>query len=403
MTRFVLCHYHEIALKKKNRLFFERLLCRNIERALRGLPYESVRRLFGRVVVELSPDSPLPEVLSRLGHVFGVANYSPAWACAAELEPMKRALWELVRKRSGFETFKIHSRRADKKYPLTSPFMNEQLGALIREKTGKRVQLRHPDLTCFVHVVNERAFMYFDRLAGAGGLPMSSAGKVVALISGGIDSPVAAYKMMRRGCRVVFAHFHSFPHTTPQSQEKVRELVAHLSRHQYRSTLYLLPFADAQRQIVAHTPPETRVILYRRMMLRAAQRIVRRERAVAMVTGDSIGQVASQTLQNLAVTSKVCKIPLFRPLIGDDKEEIIRLARQIGTYDISIRPDQDCCSLFVPRHPETRATLAAVKEAEKGLDMDAILEDLRARAEVEKIGGAAEEAVPVSGVGKSAE
>ncbi len=385
MQRFILCHYHEIALKKKNRAYFEGLLCRNIERALEGLPFGSVHRLFGRLVVQLRSDSPVEEIVARLENVFGIASYSPAWACPAELEAMKGALWELVSRRSGFETFKIHSRRADKKFPMDSPYMNEQLGALIREKTGKRVQLRDPDLTCYVHVVDRRAFLYFDRLAGPGGLPVSSAGKVVVLISGGIDSPVAAYKMIRRGCRVVFAHFHSFPHTTSESQEKVRELVSELSRYQFRSVLYLVPFAEAQRRIVALTPPETRVILYRRLMLRAAQRIARRERAKALVTGDSIGQVASQTLDNLAVVSSVARLPVFQPLIGDDKEEIVALARRIGTYEISIRPDQDCCSLFVPKHPETRARLSAIQEIEKSLDGQAILRDMQQRAVVEKL------------------
>ncbi len=386
MKHFILCHYHEIALKKKNRLYFEELLCRNIERALRGLPFQGVHRLFGRIVVELEGESPVDEIVRRLRNVFGIANYSPAWACPAELEAMKEALWDLVRRREEFETFKIHARRSDKKFPLDSPYMNERLGAFLREKTQKRVQLRDPDLTCFVHVVGQQTFLYFDRLPGAGGLPVSSAGKVVVLLSGGIDSPVAAYKMMRRGCRVVFVHFHSFPHTSMESQEKVRELVTLLTRFQYRSTLYLLPFADAQRQVVVHTPPETRVILYRRLMLRVAEEVARRERAKALVTGDSIGQVASQTLPNLAVISRAAKLPLFRPLIGDDKEDIIRLARRIGTYEISIKPEQDCCSLFVPRHPETRGNLALIRAAESKLDREAILADLRKQAVVEKIG-----------------
>lgn len=388
MKRFILCHYHEIALKKKNRLFFENLLCRNIQEALRGLPFESVHRLFGRVVVALSPDSPAPDLVKRLRHVFGIASYSPAWACEASLEAMKEALWELVKQKGDFETFRIHARRADKKFPLSSPVMNRELGTLISEKTGKRARMKDPDLTCFVHVVDRRAFIYFERLDGPGGLPVSSAGKVVVLMSGGIDSPVAAYKMMRRGCRVIFVHFHSFPHTTPESQEKVRDLVRLLSRYQHRSRLYLIPFAEAQRRIVAMTPPETRVILYRRLMLRAAERVARRERAQALVTGDSIGQVASQTLPNLAVISKAAKLPLFRPLIGEDKEEIISLARGLGTYEISIRPDQDCCSLFVPRHPETRSRLAPILAMEGRLDLESMLNDMGRRSVIEKLGNA---------------
>jgi thiamine biosynthesis protein ThiI len=196
----------------------------------------------------------------------------------------------------------------------------------------------------------------------------------MALLSGGIDSPVAAYRMMRRGCRVAYAHFHSFPHTTAESQEKVRLILRILSRYQENSRLYLVPFGDLQRELVAYAPAPLLVILYRRFMVRIAEALSARERASALVTGDSLGQVASQTLENLAVVSAAARLPLFRPLIGDDKEDIISLARRIGTYDISILPDQDCCTLFVPKHPETMARLAEVEAVEKGLEVARLVE-----------------------------
>jgi thiamine biosynthesis protein ThiI len=291
---------------------------------------------------------------------------------------------DLIRDRS-FETFKIHARRADKNFPIKSPDINRQLGAAVVRELGKKVKLDSPDLTCYVHLISKGAYLYFDRTKGAGGLPVGTGGKVVVMLSGGIDSPVAAYKIMRRGCRAVFVHFHSYPHTSLESQQKVRDLVNLLSRYQYRSRLYMLPFAEAQRQIVALTPPETRVILYRRLMVRLAQRVAFREKAKALITGDSIGQVASQTLENIQVITQASSLPILRPLIGEDKEDIIRLAQKIGSFPISIVPDEDCCSLFVPRHPETRARQEQVESAEKQLDLDSILQDAFSRMEMEKL------------------
>ena len=384
MKCYFICRYHEIALKKNNRAFFENRLCRNIEKALNDLSFRAVRRISGRIIVELSSDSPIEEMGLRLQEVFGVVSCSPAWRSAQDIESLENNLWQLVSQRE-FETFKIQARRSDKGFPFSSQQLNERLGAFILQKSGKRVQLSRPDLTCYVDLVEKYGFLYFERFKGAGGLPSSVSGKVVVLLSGGIDSPVTAYRIMKRGCRAVFVHFHSYPHTTVESQNKVRRLVSILNRYQYRSTLYLIPFAECQRQIVAYTPPETRVILYRRLMVRLAERIACRESAHALVTGDSIGQVASQTLENLEVVSRAIHLPIFRPLIGNDKEEIIQLARQIGTYEVSILPDMDCCSLFLPRHPETRANLAGIGRVEQQLDLENMLSDALNRKEVETI------------------
>ncbi|MDA2937869.1 tRNA 4-thiouridine(8) synthase ThiI [Acidobacteria bacterium AH-259-A15] len=384
MERYFVCYYHEIILKRNNRDFFEKRLWKNVERALSGLPYRSIRRISGRLLLELSPDSPVEEIGARLQKVFGLVFCCPAWLSNQDMKRLQEDLWELVR-RQEFRTFKIHARRANKKYPFTSPKMNELLGDVIRKRSKGTVRLDHPDLTCYVDIVEKYAFLYFRKLTGAKGLPVSSSGKVVVLLSGGIDSPVAAYKVMKRGCRVIFVHFHSLPYTTPESLEKVRRLVSILSQYQYHSKIYMVPFAHSQKQIVAFTPVQTRVILYRRLMMRLSEKIARRERAHALVTGESIGQVASQTLPNLRAISDVCELPILRPLIGDDKEEIIAVARRIGTFPISILPAEDCCSLFIPRHPETRAKLEGIKRVESRLDIDQMVEDTLKQLEIEKI------------------
>ena len=300
------------------------------------------------------------------------------------MEVLQEDLWKLVSPRK-FETFKIDSRRANKKYPLSSQQMNELLGDVIRTRSGQTVRLEGPELTCYVDIVEQSAFLYFRKLKGVNGLPVSSSGKVVVLMSGGIDSPVAAFKVLKRGCRAIFVHFHSLPHTTPESLDKVRRLVSILTEYQYRSKIYMIPFAELQRQVVAFTPAETRVILYRRLMMRLAEEIARREGAHALVTGESIGQVASQTLENLRVISDATQLPILRPLIGEDKEEIIAVARRIGTFPISILPHEDCCSLFVPRHPETRAKLDGIQRIESRLEISPMVQEALKQMHTETI------------------
>ena len=383
MKRCFVCYFHEIILKRKNRPFFERRLCENVEKALVRLPYHSIRRSSGRILVKLVPDSPVEEIGARLQKVFGLVFCCPAWQSVQDMDQLQEDLWKLVQQRQ-FKTFKIDARRANKKYPLTSQQINQHLGALIGERSERSVRLKQPDLTCYVDIVENYAFLYFDKLKGSRGLPVSSSGKVVVLISGGIDSPVAAYKVMKRGCRAIFVHFHSLPHTTPESLDKVRQLVSILNDYQYRSKTYMVPFAEAQRQVVAFTPVETRVILYRRIMMRLAEEIARKEGAHALVTGESIGQVASQTLENLRAISDASHLPILRPLIGEDKEEIIAVARRIDTFETSILPHEDCCSLFIPQHPETRARLEGIRRIESELDMNQIVQDALSRMEIEK-------------------
>ncbi len=373
VKRTIVMHYHEISLKGNNRGWFEAHLQQHVASVLRDLAYDYVQRFSGRLTIGLLPESPVDEITYRLRAVFGVANFATAWEIPVEIEAIRTGLKELTPTVT-FNSFRIDARRGTKDFPLNSQQLNQELGSLVQELTGATVRMENPDAVFFVEIVGRRAFLYFQKIQGAGGLPSGTGGKVLCLLSGGIDSPVAAFKMMRRGCRVSFIHFHSYPHTTIESQEKVRQILRILSRFQLGSQLHLVPFADVQREIVAYAPPPLRVVLYRRLMIRIAQAVASREKAAALVTGDSLGQVASQTLENIRSISAAAEIPVFRPLIGDDKEEIMRIAREIGTYDISIVADQDCCSLFVPKHPETMSSIEQVERAESELKIEQLIE-----------------------------
>ncbi len=374
VKRTIIAHYHEINLKGNNRGWFEAHLHQHVVSLLKGLSYDSIQRFSGRLLITLRPDSPLEEITARLKTVFGVANFAATWEVAADFHAIQSGLAELIPTTS-FQTFKIDARRGTKDFPMNSQQLNQELGAFVQGLTKAAVRMENPDAVFSVEIVGARAFLYLSKIAGAGGLPSGTGGKVLCLLSGGIDSPVAAFRMMRRGCRVQFIHFHSFPHTTVESQEKVRRILRTLSRYQLESHLHLVPFADLQHEIVAYAPPSLRVVLYRRFMMRIAQAVAQKEKAAALVTGDSLGQVASQTLENIRTISAVATLQIFRPLIGDDKEEIVRIAREIGTYEISILADQDCCSLFIPRHPETMSNIEQAERAEQELDVPRLVQD----------------------------
>ncbi|MGH7433801.1 MAG: tRNA uracil 4-sulfurtransferase ThiI, partial [Candidatus Methylomirabilales bacterium] len=282
------------------------------------------------------------------------------------------------------QTFRVTARRAYKAFPLTSQQLNEALGSFVLGRFPTRVDLKDPALTLFVEILPREAFLYLEKVRGPGGLPVGVAGRVLALISGGIDSPVAAYRMMRRGCLVSFLHFHGAPFLDRRTQEKVREIVRLLTRFQYTSRLTLVPFGEVQQEVVVNAPAPYRVLLYRRLMVRIAEHLAGVEGAKALVTGESLGQVASQTLENLTVIEEAVRLPVLRPLIGMDKEEISAQARDIGTYEISIQPDQDCCTLFIPRHPATRATLEEIDRAELTLDIGRLVKMSVERAEHEE-------------------
>ncbi|MBI2962719.1 MAG: tRNA 4-thiouridine(8) synthase ThiI [Deltaproteobacteria bacterium] len=388
----VVMRYHEITLKGGNRARFAAALADNVRRATADLPVERVADAHGRLVAELRDDARWPELRERLARVFGIANFSlarrlpvsiAAGGAAPDLRPLAEAVLELVAGRS-FASFRVHTKRADKRFPRSSPEVSAELGAMLQQATGARVDLDHGELTVTLEVLPGEILYSAQKVAGAGGLPVGTSGHVVALLSGGIDSPVAAARMMRRGCRVTFVHFHSAPYLDRSSQQKAREIVRRLVAHQGDARLVLVPLGEAQRQIVTRVPPPPRVLLYRRMMLRIAGEIARRIGAEALVTGDSLGQVASQTLPNLVAVERAASLPVFRPLIGMDKLEVTDQARRLGTFEISIEPDQDCCSLFVPRHPATRARAASLEAAEATLGVAALVEEAIAGAVVER-------------------
>ena len=373
MQKVFIVHYGEVGLKGKNRSFFENRLVRNIRHALEGTEFADVRRIHGRLLVTLSTNADIPEIQRRLGAVMGIAHFELCRVTEQNMEAIKDGALEWIQGHE-FQTLKVETRRANKQFPLTSPEISAEVGGYLLKHTDARADMHHADLVCWIEIVEKSAYIYTEKIRGIGGLPVGASGKVLVMLSGGIDSPVAAWRMMKRGAKAIFVHFHSYPYTDKASLEKAAELVGILAKSNHRTQVYYVPFAEIQREIVTKTPAPFRVILYRRMMVRIAARIAEREGALALITGESLGQVASQTLANLKVIEDVARLPILRPLIGDDKEEIVNLAQRIGTFDVSTLPHQDCCSLFVPDHPATNAAIEDARAAEDALEVDALVE-----------------------------
>jgi thiamine biosynthesis protein ThiI len=383
MLTSLVVHYKELALKGKNRPWFIQLLVRNLKTALSGLHVRGVRSIMGRIEVDLDAATDREEATRRVARVFGVANFSFAGRAPLEFDALADAI---LAHAAGARpaSFRVAARRADKRLPFTSPQLEHEVGGRIRQATGWHVDLERPALTIHIEALTDSAFFFFGKEPGAGGLPSGTSGRVACLLSGGIDSPVAAYRMMRRGCVVQLIHFHSYPILSRASQEKVREIAALLTRHQLHSRLHLVAFGELQQQVLLSVAPELRVVVYRRLMLRIAERIARHAKARALVTGEVLGQVASQTLENMTLIARATRLQVLRPLVGMDKDEISAEAGRIGTYPISIVPDQDCCTLFTPRHPATRATSEQIEEAEQMLPIDEMAERAAREAVVEE-------------------
>ena len=378
----IVVHYQEIALKGRNRPWFVSRLVRNIREATSDLDIKSVRALQGRIEVVLGEGAEWIAVRDRLSNVFGAANFARAGRTKLDIEVIAQEILRDLGPENP-SSFRVSVRRADKRFPLTSPQLEREVGGRIKEARGWHVDLSKPELTIHVETLTNEAFYYFGKDPGAGGLPVGVSGRVVCLLSGGIDSPVAAWRLMRRGCRVLFVHFHSYPILSRASQEKARELVRLLTNYQLRSRLFLVPFGEIQQQVVLSVAPPLRVVIYRRLMMRIAQAIAQNNGAGALVTGEVVGQVASQTLENLTAINEVAKLPVLRPLIGMDKDEITAEAERLGTFPISIIPDQDCCTLFTPKHPATKARMGDVLHAESALPVDEIVARAVAAASVE--------------------
>lgn len=368
MKSVYLAHYHEIGLKGKNRKFFEDCLCRNIA-AIVGLDRNKIRLSSGRLVINEKKVAPK----DKLKFVFGLSSYAPALLVLSEKKSIEKAALELIKKQK-FASFAVSASRGDKSFPLTSVEINQLIGHLVQKKTKVKVNLENPELRIWIEIARKEAFVYREKIKGPGGLPVGSQGRILVLLSGGIDSPAAAWLMAKRGSPIDFIHFHSYPFTSRASIDKVKKLVEILSRYTLASRLFLVSFGEIQKAILKNCSERFRVILYRRVMIRIAEKIAAEKEALALATGESLGQVASQTLKNLRVIEDAVDIPVLRPLIGFDKEEIISLARKIGTFETSILPHDDCCSLFLPKHPATKARLEDVLREEKKLKVKQLID-----------------------------
>jgi thiamine biosynthesis protein ThiI len=379
----IVVHYHEIWLKGGNRRFFLSKLHMALKRALEGLPVERILRPGDRLLIEFGEGASADEAIARIERVFGVAFYAVARVVPREgendLAALERAAWEQVRGER-FSSFAVRAKRSDKSFPHRTAEIEVAVGQhlvdqLRAEGRDARVKLNDPELTCRIEIPpGPSLLVYARKIRGAGGLPPNTAGRMTCLLSGGFDSAVAAHKMMKRGAHLSFVHFWGGGARPGESSVHVaRQLVRQLVPWQFSAKLYLVPFEPVQREIVANAPEEFRILLYRRMMLRIAERIARNGRSLGLITGDSLGQVASQTLHNMEAVGAAVRMPLYRPLAGDDKIDIMNAAEKIGTYAISAEPFHDCCPIFLPRNPALHSSPEELEQAESRMDIDALI------------------------------
>lgn len=384
--RICLVHYHEIGLKGHNRSSFEMRLLKNVEAMLDGYPVVTVRKISGRVCVFLKEETEYDlacEIADKLACVPGTARVSSGYKTERDIDEIGRAAVDAMHEAERFESFKVAARRSHTDFEIDSMQMNQLVGSLLCEAfPEKKVQMKDPDLKVCVEVVQSSAYVYARSIPGVGGLPVGSSGRVMCLLSSGIDSPVATWRLARRGAICIGVHFSGRPQTSATSEYLVDDIAHVLEKTGCIARVYTVPFGDYQREIAGSVPPGLRVIMYRRLMFKVAQALAAREKAGALVTGESLGQVASQTLENIAATDSAVSMPVFRPLIGTDKQEIIAQAKELGTFEISSQDAPDCCTLFMPRSPETHAKLADVLEAEKPLPIDAWVAEIVENVEV---------------------
>lgn len=375
--RVCLVHYHEIGLKGKNRSTFENQLVNNLHRALRGHRVDVIRRVSGHILVTFQSKQATDEDAAAIAQVPGVARVSLAYLCSLDETEYCAAAVQALGEAGEFETFKVHARRSSTTYALHTLDIHQLVGGVLCEAfPTKKVKMRDPNVTVFVLVVQGSVYVYAASRVGVGGLPVGTAGKVVTLLSSGFDSPVATWMVGRRGAICVPVHFSGRPMTSDQSEWLCQDIVEALAPAGLIGRLYVVPFGERQREISLAVPQGLRIIMYRRVMLSVAERIARLEGAKALVTGESLGQVASQTLENITAVNEVATMPVLRPLIGSDKMEIMRRAEQIGTHDISEQAAEDCCTLFMPRRPETHARMDDVHEAWDAFDHEAMIAEL---------------------------
>ena len=378
MKEIILIKNGEIALKGLNRNSFEATLAKNIKRRLADVGKVNILCQQSTMTVEPAEDGfDMDEAIEIIKKVFGIAGFQRAAAVEKDMDVILATAPEyLADQLEEAKSFKVEAKRSDKRFPLTSPEISRNVGeAILRKHHHLKVDVHNPDITVTVEVRDNFAFIRGNQIRGAGGMPVGTGGKAAILISGGIDSPVAAWMMAKRGVTLDAVHFASPPFTSPQSEQKVHDLLSQVAKYSGNIALFTVPFTDIQQKIRANCPEDLFTLIMRRFMMRISNKIAQRNGCSALITGESIGQVASQTMPALACTDAVAEMPVFRPLIAMDKEEIIRISRKIETFDISIRPYEDCCTVFTPKHPRTRPKIEMLIEAEKALDVDALVEE----------------------------
>lgn len=384
----ILAKYGEMALKGLNRGTFEDILMKNLRRRLKKFGAFKLNRAQSTIYMEpLSEDIDLDEVLEHLQCVFGIAALCRACVCEKTMEDISaKAVPYLEEVLLGAKTFKVEAKRADKAFPLKSPEICAELGGILLDAYPHlSVDVRHPDVTVMVEIRDTHAFVHGANLKGAGGLPVGSSGKALLLLSGGIDSPVAGYRMARRGVHISAIHYVSPPYTSDRAQEKVEQLCQELTPYCGNIAFFCVPFTEIQEAIKKYCPEEYFTVIMRRLMMEIAQKIAAKDNCLALITGESVGQVASQTMQAIACTDAVSRIPVFRPLIGSDKTEIVETARMIGTFETSTLPYEDCCTVFTPRHPKTKPSVEETREYEAALDVEGLCQRAMANREMIRV------------------
>lgn len=389
MKEIILIKNGELALKGLNRTTFEDILIKNLRRRLKQIGNVNIKKAQSTVIIEAQDDDFDFEAASDcVSKVFGIAAFSRAAVAKKDMDDIKQTAAEyLADELLSIKTFKVEAKRSDKRFPLKSPEICMEVGGFLLEKfSNLSVDVHDPDLVVTVEIRDYAAYVRGSQIHGAGGMPVGSAGRSTILISGGIDSPVAAWMMAKRGLELNAVHFASPPYTGPRAEQKVKDLLAKVAEYSGLIRLEIVPFTEIQEEIGRHCPEEYFTLIMRRFMMKISEQLARRRNSHALITGESLGQVASQTLLALGVTDEVVTMPVFRPLIGMDKEEIIRISRKIDTFDISTLPFEDCCTVFTPKHPKTRPVPEKVAEAEAALDIDALIERAIAGVRNEYIG-----------------
>ena len=381
MKQVLLIRYGEISLKGKNRHQFENRLMRNVKGFIDDLAPRRIELAYGRMYIPILDDA--EAVIERVRKVFGIVSVSVASVAELDLDAICYPALKQLKNITGGGSFKVETQRPNKNFPLKSPQVSREAGGYLLEKTENwSVDVHNPDVVVNIEVRSEGAYVYTEKIPCLGGLPVGTTGRGLLLLSGGIDSPVAGWMGMKRGLEIVGLHFHSFPFTSERSKEKVIDLARKISTYGGPVKLYINHFTEIQKAIRKHCPEQFYVTIMRRMMFRIADSICRQAQAKAILTGESLGQVASQTLESMAVINEVTKIPVLRPLITFDKLEIIEYAKKIDTYELSILPYEDCCTLFVPKHPAIRPKLGPVQAAEQALDIEKLIAESLEKTEV---------------------